>query len=151
MTSRALRLGLALFVAAACTSTEPSERFFTSLTGATEIPPNNATSSGTVTFARRGTSLDYTITVQLITGVTSVGLYAGPVDSTQPRVADLYTGPVTGVIASGVLVSGTLTASSFTGITMDSALVLMRRANASVNVLTQSRPNGEIRGVIVPN
>ena len=130
MTSGARRLGLALIVAAACTSTEPTERFFTSMNGSTEIPPNSATSSGTVSFARHGTSLDYTVTVQLITGVTAVGLYAGPVDSTQPRVADLYTGPVTGTIASGVLASGTLTASSFTGISMDSALVLMRQAKA---------------------
>ncbi|MFI5279013.1 MAG: CHRD domain-containing protein [Gemmatimonadales bacterium] len=151
MTSRAWCLPLALLLAAGCSGTEPTERFYTSMIGSSEIPPNGSTSSGTVAFVHRGDALDYTVVVQLIVGVKSVGLFAGPVDSTAPKVADLYTGPVTGAIASGILVSGTLTASSFTGISMDSALVLMRLSHASVNVGTASLPNGEIRGVIVPN
>jgi hypothetical protein len=87
MTARALLPIAALALLAACSGTEPGERFFTSMNGANEIPPNG----------------------------------------------------------------GTFTASSFIGISMDSALVLMRVGKAYVNVATNSLPNGEIRGQVVPN
>jgi hypothetical protein len=151
MTARVLSLAAALALLAACSGSEPGERFFASMNGANELPPNGGTSAGTADFTNHGTSVDYSITVLFITGVKSAGLYAGAADSNGPKIADLYTGPVTGAIASGTLVGGTLTGASFIGMSIDSALALMRTGKAYVNVTTSSLPNGEIRGQIGPN
>jgi hypothetical protein len=121
------------------------------MNGANELPANGGTSAGTADFNHHGTSIDYSITVQFITGVKSAALYAGAADSNGPKIADLYTGPTTGAISTATLGSGTLTGASFIGISMDSALVLMRTGNAYVNVATTSLPNGEIRGQVGPN
>ena len=145
-------VGLAcLLVLVACDSTSPGERFFSSMNSSNDQPPLNLLSSGTTNFTNKGGSISYTITVQNITQVKAARIHWGDGLTNGPAIADLYTGPVTGSIANGVLVSGTLTASSFTAITMDSALALMRKGLAYVNVSTQSLPNGEIRGQILAN
>ena len=145
-------VGLACLLAlVACDSTSPGERFFAVMNTGNELPPLQLLSSGTVNFTSKSGSISYTIIVQNITGVSFARIYAGDGSTNGTAVADLYTGPITGAIANGVLVSGTLTAAGFASLTMDSALVLMRKGVAYVNVATVSRPGGEIRGQILLN
>jgi hypothetical protein len=128
----------------------PGEPFLALLTGANELPPTGGSASGQASFKHHGSVIDYSITVQFIAQVKTAAIYAGA-DTTGAKIADLYTGPVSGTITSGVLAAGTLGAASFGAISLDSALVLMRKGLAFVNVTTTALPSGEIRGQIYPN
>jgi hypothetical protein len=145
-------LAACLLVLASCSdSTGNGRRFIAFLSGGVVEPPVTTTASGEATFTDQGASIGFSVQVSTIVAVTRVSVYAGAGGVNGPVIADLYTGPTTGTIASATLVSGTLTAANITGMTPDSLKVLMMTGKAYVQVLTNGRPNGEIRGQIFAN
>jgi hypothetical protein len=141
-----------LLVLAACSNGNEAERFLASLSGQNEVPPQPSTfSSGLATFEASGDAISYAVTVQNITGVTDVQIHSGAGGVVGPAIADLYNGPTTGPIVSTTLTSGTISASNLSAISLDSLKALMRSGNAYVNITTTARPNGEIRGQVIPN
>ena len=124
------------------------------LNGAKERPtPVTTTATGAATFVIQNSgTIQFTLTVAGITGVTMAHIHTAVADSAGPIVVPLFnsatpTGPLTGTLASG-----TLDASSITlpGVSMDSLLSLMRRGRTYVNVHTVVNPAGAIRAQIDP-
>jgi len=135
-----------------CGGTGPEgDRFLAVLSGGNEVPPLVTLSGATASLTHSGNEISYDITVQNIAGVTDAGIYVGAAGVVGPKVADLYSGSVSGPIASGSLVSGTITASGLMAISMDSLSVLMHNGGAYVNIITSTLPGGEVRGQIHPN
>lgn len=145
-------VGVVCLLALAACSSDSGERFIASMTGLNEVPPQpSVLASGLATFDASESQIDFSITVQNITGVTDVQLRSGAPGVVGPAIADLYNGPTTGAITSATLTSGVISASGLTAISLDSLKVLMRSGNAYVNLTTTAQPNGEIRGQIIPN
>ena len=124
------------------------------LDGAKERPtPVTTTATGAATFvvSNAGT-IQFTLTVAGITGVTMAHIHSAVADSAGPIVVPLFNSATPTGLLTGTLASGTLTSASITlpGVSMDSLLSLMRRGRTYVNVHTVARPLGEIRAQIDP-
>lgn len=156
------RLGFASLVLAATLvvgacddddSTGPQqEQFVATLTGQAERPnPVTTSATGTATFTVTGQTVNYTINVNNLTGVTAAHIH-GPA-STEANagvMVTLHSTPNAGT-TNGQLAQGSFTAGSnllTAGITVDSVLALMRNGNAYVNVHTSTNRAGELRGQI---
>src|SRR5918911_200405 len=147
------------FVACKNDSTSPPapETFVATMNGANERPTaKSVPGTGTATFTVNGSAINYTITVNNMTGVTGAHIHPGDANSTGGVIVPFpITGTPTGAV-NGQLTSGSFTAADIkaatqggTPISMDSLLTLMRTSNAYVNVHTSANPGGEIRGQIV--
>ncbi len=151
---RRSRAAAAILVVAACSDTGPSgERALAILSGQEEVPPvvTNAGGAAAFTILADGT-VEFSLTVQAITGVTAARLYQGPPGALGTLLLTLYVnGSGTPPITSQTLAAGRITPADVAPLPMDSLLTLLRTAGAYVNVHTLGRPNGEIRGQIVPS
>ncbi|MBI4408960.1 MAG: CHRD domain-containing protein [Gemmatimonadetes bacterium] len=144
-------------LAAACGDDEtgPSEeRFASVLSGAGEVPAVATSASGSASLKLRGSTMDVTVSVSNLGGAFAVHIH-GP--ATTGQEADPVVGlPIADGVTSGTLASVTgATATSLRGLTVmkgtvsfDSALVLIRKGLAYINVHTEANPDGEIRGHI---
>lgn len=122
--------------------------FLALLNGANERPnPTTSTGSGAASMTLSGTTINYTVAYQGITGPpTGLHIHSpGGVNAAVGISVDLLTTPLTAT--SGVL-TGSFTAANIrtAGVTLDSLLTLMRNGNAYVNVHSTTFPGGEIRG-----
>jgi len=120
------------------------------LEGENEVPPVTTSASGSATFSKQDSSVNFTVTVSDITNVTAAHIHSGAAGVEGPIRVTLFNGPTTGPI-DGVLVQGTFTAADVTGITFDDLLNEMRNGTAYVNVHTTVNPDGEIRNQIEPD
>ncbi len=124
--------------------------FVALLNGANERPNAVTTAgSGAATIAVNGTTINYTVAFQGVTG-SPTGLHIhspGGINATAPVSVDLLTTPLTGT--SGVL-TGSFTSTNIrtAGVSLDSMLTLLRNGNAYVNLHTSTFPGGEIRGQV---
>jgi len=135
--------------------TPPGELFAaTALSGAKERPtPVVTTATGSSTFeVLPGGSVRYTVAVAGLTGATMAHIHTAVADSAGPIVVTLFTSATPTGTVTGPLASGSFAASNIQlpGVSMDSLLSLMRRGRTYVNVHTEARPAGEIRGQIEP-
>ena len=127
--------------------------FLALLNGSSERPtPNNSTGSGAASLIVSGTTVNYTVAYQGITGPpTGLHIHSpGGVNAAVGVSVDLLTTPLTAT--SGVL-TGSFTATNIrtAGVSLDSLITLLRNGNAYVNVHSTTFPGGEIRGqVTVP-
>jgi len=124
--------------------------FMALLNAANERPaPSSSTGSGAAAITVNGSTVNYIVAYQGITGPpTGLHIHSpGGVNATAAVSVDLLTTPQTAT--SGVL-TGTFNAASIrtTGVSLDSMLVLLRNGNAYVNVHTGTFPGGEIRGQV---
>ncbi len=151
---RRLLAPAALLLAAGCSDTGPAgERALAILSGQNEVPPVVTTAGGSAAFTilSDGT-VEFSLTVQNITGVTAARLYQGQPGAIGTILLTLYADASgSPPIASQTLVAGRITPADVAPVPMDSLLTLLRTAGAYVNVHTTGRPNGEIRGQIVPS
>lgn len=124
------------------------QNFRAVMTGVQEVPAVTTTATGTAYLTLIGSSaLNFRIEVANITGVTAAHIHGpAPAGVATGVLVPLYSSAATGAF-TGTLVQGTAPAPS--GITFDSLLVLLRNANAYVNVHTTANPDGEIRGQTV--
>jgi len=159
MRSRSLVMFVALVgFTSACESDDDDiiARYSATLTGGAEFPP--VTTSATGSFEAtldEDNILRYTVT---FSGLSSNSLFAhihGPaaagvnagilVNFDQPSIGRVFTVGATSGTASGTVNLNTAINATVTG---DSLLVLLNNGNAYVNVHSQTRQAGEIRGQI---
>jgi len=124
--------------------------FMATLTGASVMPtPVTTTASGTTALVLNdnASTIDYTVTVQNLTGATAVFIYAGSsTDVPGTPVAVLLSAPVTGT-TNGQLTAGTIAAAALgNGETYTTFAAKIRAGNAFVVIQTVANPGGELRG-----
>lgn len=151
---RCLLAPAALVLAAGCSDTGPAgERALAILSGQNEVPPvvTSAGGSAAFTILADGT-VEFSLTVQNITGVTAARLYERQPGATGTILLTLYADASgSPPITSQTLAAGRITPADVAPVPMDALLTLLRTAAAYVNVHTTGRPNGEIRGQVVPS
>ncbi len=144
----------ALLAAAACSDDEPTtpetQNYAASLSGAGESPAISTGATGTATFTRDGSTVQYTLEVHDITGVTAAHIHTGAAGANGPVAVPLFAATTPVDIADGELISSSFDEADITveEIGLDSLLVLMGNGGAYVNVHTEAHPAGEIRGQI---
>jgi hypothetical protein len=127
-------------------------------------PAFTQTSSGVATFVDMGTSIDWTLNVTNVTGMTLSHIHLGdehavavPPASTDPAATGA--GPViinllipnaaTGLL-NGEIARGSITNAANANVSLDSLRVLFNNGHAYANLHTQAHPGGEIRDQIHP-
>ncbi len=121
------------------------------MTGQNERPTNTSAATGTATFTVAGSTINYTINVAGITGVTRAHIHAGGTAKSGPIIVTLVPDQAPSGPLTGVLRTGTITDADVTGYTLNELIHLMRDGLVYVNVHTEAIGSGEIRGQIVPN
>jgi hypothetical protein len=154
-------LPLALASLAACESndgTAPAgERFFADLSGANEVPAVTTTATGRAEFELVNNDvIRFTLNVTGMTGITQAHIHTG--SATQNGPVRVWLLPVNGtagqspsVELTGTIAEGDIARDWVRGtpvITFDSLKTLIRGGGTYVNVHTQLRAGGEIRGQI---
>ena len=155
-------LPFALATLAACsgddnTTAPAGERFFADLSGANEVPAVTTTATGRAEFEFiNNDAIRFTLSVTGMTGITQAHIHTGttaqngpvrvwllPVNGTATQTPSVE---LTGVIAEGDIARDWVRGTPV--ITFDSLRTLIRTNGAYVNVHTQLRTGGEIRGQI---
>lgn len=142
------------------TTTAPrGERFSAQLLGSNEVPPVTTTASGSASFeVVNDTLIRYTLDVTGITGVTQAHIHTGAAGANGAIMIWLLPGNGTAAQTPSVDLTGTIAQGDIARnwvrgtppITLDSLKALFRAGRAYVNVHTQLRTGGEIRGQIQP-
>ncbi|MEP6730421.1 MAG: CHRD domain-containing protein [bacterium] len=120
------------------------------LTGARELPAVQTGATGTATFTRNGTSVEYSVSASGFTTPLTVGhvLIGGP-GVVGPVIAAFNIAAQSGIVATGTIdLSRSVTQGNIT-ISGDSLRALFDNGNAYVNLHSAAWPGGEIRGQIV--
>jgi hypothetical protein len=137
------------------TTTVSNPRVFVAdLSGSEQVPKVTSSASGhlTCTLLADGASLDFTLEVTNISGVTLARLRQGAAGTSGPVVATIYGGPTKSGIFTGELASGTLKAADLSGPlagkTIADLVGLITTGQIYVNVGTTKNTNGEIRGQV---
>jgi hypothetical protein len=126
---------------------ENEEEFRAALSGANEVPPTGSAATGTATFEREDTRVQFKVEVNNLTAVTMAHIHSGAAGTNGPIRVNLFLGPTTGAV-NGTLAEASFTATEVLGITYDALLAEMRAGNAYVNVHSVAFPTGEIRGQV---
>jgi hypothetical protein len=128
-----------------------STTYAAALSGAKERPtPTSSSATGTASFTRTGSTIDYVVTTTPFGTPLTVGhLHVGGSSSVGPILV-----PFTIVAQSGMVATGTIDLSkpvtnNTVTISGDSLLVLFEHGNAYVNLSTAAFPGGEIRGQLM--
>jgi hypothetical protein len=141
------------FVAAGCddnNSTDDADAFAaTPMNGAAVVPPNGSDATGSATFDLSGDSVQYTIQLNGITGVTLVHLHSGAVAGSGPSRVQLFVSSGTGAV-NGTLTSDSFAAGDVQGISFDDLIDEMRNGQVYIDVHTLGMPDGEVRGQVQP-
>ena len=142
----------AIFTASVGFAAEKS--FHAKLTGKSEVPSVTTKAKGDITFklSSDGKELSYKLDVKNIENTTAAHIHRGMKGKNGPPVANLFTGPKKEGKFSGTLSEGTLTASDLSGDlagkSLDDLVRLIKAGDTYVNVHTDAKPDGEIRGQI---
>jgi len=121
------------------------------LSAANERPigASTATGTGTVVFVDNGTSIDWTMTLNNVTGVTQSHIHApATVDQNASVIINLFmpNGP-TGTV-NGVVARGTITDANNANFSLAAIRVLFNNGTAYANIHTSQVLAGAIRGQI---
>jgi plastocyanin len=124
--------------------------FMALLNGPNERPtPTTSTGTGAAAITLNGTTVNYTVAYQGITGApTGLHIHSpGGINAAAGISVDLLTTPQT--TTAGVL-TGTFNSANIrtAGVSLDSLLTLLRNGNAYVNIHSSTFPGGEIRGQV---
>jgi hypothetical protein len=128
--------------------------FKAKLTGKDEVPSVVTKAKGDVKFklSKDGKELSYKLNVKNIENPTAAHIHRGMTGKNGPPLANLFTGPKKEGEFSGVLSEGTITAKDLSGDLMGKSLddleKLIKSGEIYVNVHTDAKPDGEIRGQV---
>ncbi len=161
MTPQRIALGLAAAIAVALvpslvTAQAATSTWRTSLTGASEVPANASTATGTFTgtLDEAAGTLTWTLSVPTIGNMTMSHLHQGAAGANGGVVLDLFI-PPTGTTPGTVNASGTAKLSDLKGPLAGNAagfIAALKAGNIYANVHTTANPGGEIRGQVAdPN
>jgi|SRR5215212_3366925 len=153
-----------LAVAAGEGRQEEEEKFIAQMSGVEELPPLNDTSAiGIAQFKAGQDNIMYTVNVTDIENVTAAHIHSGQVGENGPVVVTLFkedspttattTTTTTTTAMNGILSEGNITSINLegpmTGKLLSNLTSAMRNEQTYVNVHTEQKPNGEIRGQIL--
>jgi len=128
--------------------------FHAKLTGNDEVPSVKTKADGEVKFKLSSDSkeLSYKLKVKNIVNTTAAHIHHGMKGKNGTPLANLFTGPKKEGKFSGTLSEGTITAKDLSGDLMgksiDDLVQLIKAGDTYVNVHTDAKPDGEIRGQI---
>ncbi|HXG72641.1 MAG TPA: CHRD domain-containing protein [Gemmatimonadaceae bacterium] len=129
--------------------------FSANLNGANEVPPRTTPAAGIATFTDNGATIDYTLDVSNLTGVTAGHIHVGASGVNGPIIVFLFSagGPGNNIprTVTGTLSTGIINENSSSTVTLDSLRTLFRNGNSYVNVHTTTNPGGEIRAQVLPS
>ena len=154
---------LALLTLAGCggsaagdTTGPASEKFSAALAGSSVVPATTSTSSGSITFEARDSTLSYSLSVANMGGITQAHLHTAASGANGATIVWLL--PVNGnsaqapsVTLDGVISIGDIAPAwvrSSPRIAMDSVKALMRAGKVYVDVHSSTFTNGELRGQV---
>ena len=106
------------------------------LSGASEVPPNASTGSGTAKIELEGNALKWTVTYSGTTGPVTAGHFHGPAPAGANAGVAL---PFTGSMASPIVGQATLT---------QTQIDQLKQGLWYVNLHTAAHPGGELRGQV---
>lgn len=162
--SRSTLPALALLSLAGCgggaggddTTGPAAERFTATLAGSSVVPATASTSTGTITFEARDSTLSYSLSVANMTGITQAHLHnaaAGangailvwllPVNGNAAQVPSVT---LDGVISIGDIAPGWVRGTP--RLAMDSVKALMRAGRLYVDIHSSAFGAGEVRGQV---
>jgi len=101
--------------------------------------------SGSGRFVLSGSRINWGVDGQILSGVTSIGIYSGRAGITGPLRVGLFEGGPTGAI-DGNIAGGEFGESDIDGLTLTELLAQMRNGDAYVLVSTSDSPDGTMRG-----
>jgi hypothetical protein len=124
--------------------------YVATLSGAREVPAVQTAASGTATFSRVGSMVQYTVSASGFTTPLTVGhIHLGEAGEIGSVIVPFIILAQAGTVASGSIdLSMPVTQGNIT-IAGDSLATLFDRSAAYVNLHTAAWPGGEIRGQIV--
>lgn len=120
-----------------------------SLSGSNAVPPNNSGGAGSASFESNGSSIQFSVQLSGISGVTAVHLHSGAPAGTGPLRVLLFAGPGAGPV-NGTLISDSFGAGDVIGLSFSDLLNQMRDGAVYVDVHTLAFPAGEVRGQVQP-
>jgi hypothetical protein len=121
----------------------------TSVSGTNMVPPNNSGGVGSATFDLSGTTVQFSVSLSGLTGVTAVHLHSGAAAGTGPLRVILFADPGSGPV-NGQLISDSFTSSDVIGVDFSEFVNQMRDGIIYMDVHTLGFPDGEVRGQIQP-
>jgi hypothetical protein len=123
-----------------------------SMNAANERPvgASTATGTGTVVFVDNGTSIDWTMTLNNVTGVIFSHIHApATVDQNAPVIINLFMpNGATGTL-NGEVASGTITDANNANVSLAALRTMLDAGTAYANVHTSQFQPGAIRGQII--
>ena len=123
-----------------------------SMNAANERPvgASTATGTGTVVFVDNGTSIDWTMTLNNVTGVIFSHIHApATVDQNAPVIINLFMpNGATGTL-NGEIASGTITDANNANVSLAALRAMLDAGTAYANVHTTQFQPGAIRGQII--
>ena len=124
-------------------------KYTAKLSGHSEVPPVNSTSTGVAEFKPLSASVAYSVNATNIQGVTGGHIHLGKPGVNGPVIVTLIS---SAVATNKVAVQGKITASMLEGPLKGKKLTdlvsAMKKGNTYVNIHTVKHPNGQIRGDI---
>jgi hypothetical protein len=160
MRGRSLLMFVALVgIATACEDDDVVAEYAATLSGTNEVPSNNSPATGSfraelnedniLSYTIEYSGLQSNVILGHIHGPAAAGTNAGVlIDFNAPTLGrTLQTGVTTGTAVGTVDLNLVTTGNA--NVSGDSLLVLLNNGNAYVNIHTQNRTGGEIRGQII--
>jgi hypothetical protein len=122
----------------------------TPLTGANTVPPTGSGSAGSASLELTGSSMQFTIQLSAIEGVTGAHLHSAGTTGTGPVRVTLFsdsgTGPINGVLISDSFAAGDVVG----GMSFDELVEQMRTGQIYLDVHTLQFPDGAVRAQVQP-
>ena len=148
----------AALLLAACGGPKGSDTEFTSaLSASNEIPTNPSTATATANYTVSGSTVSYSVTYSGLSGPPTVSHIHVGTETVNGGVVVPFSGlpaAASGTF-SGTFDSSNVAAGAAGGVTitkndLNSLLNAMKNGQVYTNIHTTARPNGEIRGQILP-
>jgi len=129
-----------------------TEKFRAKLSAKNEIPKVNSTASGSANFKSKKDDLTWKINITGMGNAIGAKIYLGNKSQKGEPIADLMKSNNWSRTPLGIRMNGTISASDLQGPlqgnTIETLKSAMTNGSAYVNILTESHPDGELRGQI---
>lgn len=129
-----------------------TEKFRAKLSAKNEIPKVNSTASGSANFKSKKDDLTWKLNITGMGNAIGAKIYLGNKSQKGEPIADLMKSNNWSRTPLGIRMNGTISASDLQGPlqgnTIETLKSAMTNGSAYVNILTESHPDGELRGQI---
>jgi hypothetical protein len=145
-------LALALVAVGCSDNNNDDARVFaaTPLTGANTVPPSGSGATGSASLELTGSSMQFSIQLSAIEGVTGAHLHSGGSTGSGPVRVTLFsdsgTGPINGILISDSFAAGDVVG----GMSFDDLVDQMRSGQIYLDVHTLQNPGGSVRAQVQP-